>query len=198
MNLITTKNTMGLINETPSVIRRFDESNPCTRNKLTLYNLILRFFKAKTPIISCEVTMRKAICITLLAMLTVFVSCKKEPDRVTVQHILIAFKGSIPKEDLIRNRAEAELLAKEIFERAKNGEDFDALVKEYTDDQHPGIYKISNIGIEPDKSKEEYSRARMVKAFGDTSFKLGVNNISLAEYDPETSKYGWHIIKRIE
>lgn len=142
--------------------------------------------------------MKKAICIMLLSVLPIFVFCKKEPDRVTVQHILIAFKGSIPKEDLNRNRDEAELLAKEIFERAKNGEDFDALVKEYTDDQHPSIYKMSNIGIPPDKSKEEYSRARMVKAFGDVSFKLGVNDIGLAEYHPEISKYGWHIIKRIE
>ncbi len=142
--------------------------------------------------------MKKAICIMLLSVVLIFISCKKEPDNVTVQHILIAFKGSIPKEDLIRNRNKAELLAKEIFERAKNGEDFDALVKEYTDDQHPGIYKMSNIGIDPDKSKDEYSRARMVKAFGDVSFKLQVNDIGLAEYDPEASKYGWHIIKRIE
>jgi parvulin-like peptidyl-prolyl isomerase len=142
--------------------------------------------------------MKKAFCLMLLGMLPVFVFCKKEPDRVTVQHILIAFKGSIPEEGVTRTRDEAELLAKEIFERAKKGEDFDALVKEYTDDQYPGIYKMSNIGIDPDKSKEEYSRARMVKAFGDVSFKLGVNDIGLAEHNPEKSKYGWHIIKRIE
>jgi hypothetical protein len=142
--------------------------------------------------------MKKAICIMLLSMLPVFVFCKKEPDRVAVQHILIAFKGSIPNEDVTRTRDEAELLAKEIFERAKKGEDFDALVKEYTDDQYPGIYKMSNIDITPDKSKEEYSRARMVKAFGDVSFKLEVNEIGLADYDTQASKYGWHIIKRIE
>jgi|GEM_PF-1128242 len=165
---------------------------------MDLYYNLLKFFKAKTQIIFCEVIMKKAICIMLLGVLPIFVFCNKEPDRVTVQHILIAFKGSIPKEDLIRNRNEAELFAKEIFERAKNGEDFDALVKEFTDDQHPGIYKMSNIGIDPDKSRDEYPRARMVKAFGDVSFKLGMNEIGLAEYDPETSKYGWHIIKRIE
>ena len=142
--------------------------------------------------------MKKAICIMLLVMMPVFVFCKKEPDRVTVQHILIAFKGSIPKEDVTRTRDEAELLAKEIFERAKKGEDFDALVKKYTDDQYPGIYKMSNIDITFDKTKEEYSRARIVKSFGDVSFKLEVNDIGLADYDPETSKYGWHIIKRIE
>ena len=142
--------------------------------------------------------MKKAICFMLLAILPICVFCNKEPDRVAVQHILIAFKGSIPNEEVIRNKDEAKKLAKEIFERAKKGEDFDALVKEYTDDQHPGIYKMSNIGISPDASKQEYPRARMVRAFGDVSFKLGVNDIGLAEYDPEASKYGWHIIKRIE
>jgi len=43
--------------------------------------------------------MKKAICIMLLGVLPIFVFCQKEPDRVTVQHILIAFKGSIPKHD---------------------------------------------------------------------------------------------------
>ena len=57
---------------------------------------------------------------------------------------------------------------------------------------------MSNIGISPDKGKQEYPRAQMVRAFGDVSFKLKVNDIGLAEYDPEASKYGWHIIKRIE
>lgn len=142
--------------------------------------------------------MRKVSCFILVVSIFLFISCKGEPKRVTVQHILIAFKGTIPKEDVTRNRSEAELLAHEIFKRAKEGEDFDVLVKEYTDDQYPGIYNMSNIGIPPDQSKGEYSRSRMVKAFGDVSFALSINEIGLAEYDPEASKYGWHIIKRIE
>jgi hypothetical protein len=81
--------------------------------------------------------MKKAICLMLLAILPVFVFCLEEPERVTVQHILIAFKGSIPNENVTRTEDEAKILAKEIFKRAKKGEDFDALVKEYTDDQHP-------------------------------------------------------------
>ena len=142
--------------------------------------------------------MKKAICLMLLAILPICVFSMKEPDRVTVQHILIAFEGSIPDAKVTRSQDEAKKLAKEIFQRAKKGEDFDALVKEYTDDQHPGIYKMSNIGISPDVSKQEFSRSRMVRGFGDVSFKLKVNEIGLAEYDPEASKYGWHIIKRIE
>ena len=121
-----------------------------------------------------------------------------EPDRVAVQHILISFKGSIPKPTVTRTREEAQKLAQEVFERAKKGEDFDSLVKQYTDDEYPGVYRMSNIGVTPDKGRQEYPRAGMVKAFGDVSFSLPVDGIGMAEYDPKESKYGWHIIKRIE
>ena len=121
-----------------------------------------------------------------------------EPERVEVQHILISFKGAIPDEKVTRTREEAEVLAKELFARAKAKEDFDALVKEYTDDQHPGIYRMSNIGITPDSANKEYPREKMVKAFGDVSFSLRVGEVGMAGYDPATSKYGWHIIKRLK
>jgi parvulin-like peptidyl-prolyl isomerase len=133
-----------------------------------------------------------------LMFLVCFTSCKKEPKHVTVQHILIAFKGSIPKETVIRTQEEAQKLALEVFERAKTGEDFDSLAKEYTDDQYPGVYGMSNFNVEPDRDQGESPRSRMVKAFGDVSFKLPVGGIGLAEYDPEDCKYGWHIIKRIK
>ena len=38
----------------------------------------------------------------------------------------------------------------------------------------------------------------MVKSFGDVSFALKAGEIGLAVYDPKASKYGWHIIKRLE
>ena len=142
--------------------------------------------------------MKKTIWVILGIVLFLFISCKKEPDHVTVQHILIAFKGSIPKDSVRRTQFEAELLVKEIFKRAKEGQDFDKLVKNFSDDQYPGIYRMSNFDVEPDESEEEYPRSKMVKAFGDLSFRLSLNQIGLAKYDPDTSKYGWHIIKRIE
>jgi parvulin-like peptidyl-prolyl isomerase len=126
-----------------------------------------------------------------------FSFCKKEPDHVTVQHILIAFKGSVPKDTVTRTQEEAEKLALEIFERAKQGEDFDQLVKEYTDDQYPGVYKMSNFNVDPEMDQGESSRSDMVKAFGDVSFALDVGEIGLAEYSLDECKYGWHIIKRI-
>jgi len=135
--------------------------------------------------------------VILLVASILLISCKKEPDHITVQHILISFKGSIPKETVTRTREEAEKLAIEIFERAKKGEDFDALVKEYTDDNYPGVYKMANFNTEPDRDQGEASRSQMVKDFGDVSFGLSVDEIRMAVFSPERSKYGWHIIKRI-
>ena len=57
---------------------------------------------------------------------------------------------------------------------------------------------MSNKGVPPDQSKPEYPREGMVKGFGDVGFSLPVGGIGMAKYDSETSKYGWHIIKRIE
>jgi hypothetical protein len=127
-------------------------------------------------------------------------SVSAEPERVTVQHILISFRGAIPEDSVTRTQAEAEALAEDIYLRAKAGENFDDLVKEYTDDQVPGIYKMINSGVEPNRKSElrEYPRQGMVRAFGDTGFSLDVGEIGMTEYDPETSKYGWHIIKRLE
>ncbi len=121
-----------------------------------------------------------------------------ETDRISVQHILIAFKGSLPEPKVTRTAAEAEALAAEIFERARKGEDFDALVKKYTDDEYPGVYRMSNFGTTPDKEKKEYARSGMVRAFGDVGFALPAGGVGLAVYDPQRSKYGWHIIKRVE
>jgi parvulin-like peptidyl-prolyl isomerase len=38
----------------------------------------------------------------------------------------------------------------------------------------------------------------MVQAFGDVGFKLEVGAVGMATFDPKTSKYGWHIIKRLK
>ena len=121
-----------------------------------------------------------------------------EPDHVMVQHILVAFQGTIPGSSITRSRDEAETLAKELYARALKGEDFDALVKEFTNDEYPGIYGMANTDIEADAASKEYPRARLVKAMGDVSFRLRIGEIGLAVYDPAASKYGWHIIKRIK
>ena len=119
-----------------------------------------------------------------------------EPERVTIQHVLIGFQGSVPGKGITRTQEEAKALAQQVLERAKKGEDFDALVKQYTDDSAPGIYTLANNGVTP--AQGEWPRRRMVAAFGDTGFPLKVGEIGMAEYDPTRSPFGWHVIKRLK
>jgi parvulin-like peptidyl-prolyl isomerase len=146
--------------------------------------------------------MRTLACLALLTLAVLpsasAIQDRVEPDRVTVQHILIAFKGSVPDPKVTRSQADAERLALKVLEKAKAGEDFDAMVKAYSNDAYPGIYKMANRGVTPDASRQEFPRTKMVQAFGDVSFGLEVGAIGLAPYDPATSRFGWHIIKRLE
>jgi len=119
-----------------------------------------------------------------------------EPDHIQVQHVLIAFSGSLPGQAVKRNKEEARALAYDLLKQAQDGADFDAMVKQYTDDSPPGIYGMSNLGVAPGPG--EYPRNRMVAAFGDTGFPLEVGKIGIADFDPRTSPYGWHIVKRLK
>lgn len=120
----------------------------------------------------------------------------KEPEHIKLQHILIAFAGKVPGKNVTRTEAEAAALAAQLLERARAGEDFDALVKAHTDDRHPGIYGLSNRGVTPKQG--EFPRERMVPAFGDVGFALQPGETGMAPYDRTKSPYGWHIIRRLE
>jgi len=120
---------------------------------------------------------------------------KTEPEVVTVQHILISF-GRKSGKKIDRDKRTAERLASEILERARDGEDFDALVKEYTNDSYPGIFTMTNRGA-PLRANST-TRDGMVPGFGDVSFGLEVGEIGMAKYHAALSPYGWHIIKRLE
>ncbi len=119
-----------------------------------------------------------------------------EPEHIQVQHILIAFSGSLPGQAVNRTQEEARNLAYDLLKQAQGGADFGALVKQYTDDSPPGIYGMSNLGVTPGQG--EYPRNQMVAAFGDTGFPLEVGKIGIADFDPRTSPYGWHIVKRLK
>lgn len=114
-----------------------------------------------------------------------------------MQHILVSFGDKIPGKMIARTEEQSRALAASLLDRARKGEDFDALVKQYTDDQHPGIYAMANNGVRP-RSRDEYPRAGMVGCFGDLSFSLAVGEIGVCELDAKRSPYGWHIIKRLQ
>ena len=118
-----------------------------------------------------------------------------EPDRIEIQHVLISFAGS--GTSATRSKEEAAALGAEVLARAQAGEDFGGLVQELTDDSFPGIYRLANNGVSP-ASGNEYPRNRMVAAFGDVGFGLGVGDVGIANFDQRTSPYGWHIIKRLK
>jgi hypothetical protein len=121
----------------------------------------------------------------------------KEPDHIKVQHILIGFTGSVPGKNISRTVEEARALAYSLVDSAKAGISFDDLVVRHTDDSPPGIYGMSNLGVNASAGKE-YPRNQMVPAFGNVGFKLQVGEIGVADYDPKTSPYGFHVIKRVE
>jgi peroxiredoxin len=120
------------------------------------------------------------------------------PDRVQVQHLLIAFAGSVPGKKILRSKQDAARLADEVLARAKAGEDFGELVKRYTSDVLPGIYNLANYNIEIDDDFEESERGNLVQSFGDVAFSLAVGEIGMAEFHPIKSRFGWHIIKRLK
>ena len=122
-------------------------------------------------------------------------SLEAEPNLVTVQHVLIAFEGTV--ENVTRSREAAEALAMEIFERAKHEEDFDALMEEYSDDRGGGIYGLVNDAEDADEARSIYPRKKMAQYFGDVAFTLDVGEVGLAHFDPNKCKFGWHVIKRI-
>jgi hypothetical protein len=119
---------------------------------------------------------------------------KSEPDHIEIAHILISFAGT--RTAAKRSKADAEKLAGEVLARVRKGEDFDRLMRDYSDDTGPGVYRMANRGAT--SSAGEYPRADMVPAFGDVGFQLDAGQVGMASYDRDKSPYGWHIIKRLK
>lgn len=124
-------------------------------------------------------------------------SAKGEPSRLRVLHVLIAFRGSLrAAETVTRSQDEAEVLAREILARARRGEDFKKLMKDYSNDTGEGNYILVNHGVVARGS--EHKRANFALGFTNVAWSLAVGEIGLAPYDPNSSPFGYHVIKRIE
>jgi len=149
-----------------------------------------------------RVTVTVTVAIAIVLSLSVLPAAAKkpkkepEPNRVVVQHFLIGFHKSIKTKKIERSKKEARDLAEKLYQRALDGEDFDALVQEYTDDKYPGIMSLTNKGA-PMRGDSRI-RADVVFGFGDLAFSLGVGEIGIVAYGFSASPYGWHIMKRLE
>ena len=125
----------------------------------------------------------------------------QQPERAVSMHVLIAFAdtplGTIQK----RSREQAAQLALEVLERARRGEDFATLVREYSDDPdkatNHGRRALRNFGVAPEPGREEEAR-RHDSAFGDVLFSLDRGEVGLVEYDPKRSPLGFFVVQRVE
>ena len=114
-----------------------------------------------------------------------------ETGQVIVQHVLIGWKdtpaakaGRADEKAKNRDKAEADKMAQEVMTKAKAGEDFVALMKQYSED--PGSKDDGRpYPVTPD--------AQMVEPFKDLSMRLKMGEVGLVK-----SPFGWHVIKRIE
>jgi parvulin-like peptidyl-prolyl isomerase len=95
----------------------------------------------------------------------------------SVRHILLLTQGKTDAEKVEIHKKMEELLT-----RARNGEDFAALAKEFTED--PG--SKDNGGL-----YEDFGRGRMVKPFEEAAFTVPVGEIS----DIVETQFGYHILK---
>lgn len=98
----------------------------------------------------------------------------------SVRHILLLTQGKTDPE-----KAEARKKIEDILARAKAGEDFAALAKQYSED--PG--SKDNGGL-----YEDFGRGQMVKPFEDAAFSVPVGEMSGVV---ETA-YGYHILKIVD
>jgi len=146
--------------------------------------------------------LRVTVAIAIVLSLSVLPAAAKkpkkeaEPNRVVVQHFLIGFDKSIKTKKIARSKKDARDLAEKLYQQALDGEDFNALVQEYTDDKYPGIMSLTNKGA-PMRGDSQ-TRDDVVFGFGDLAFSLGVGEIGIVAYGFSASPYGWHIIKRLE
>lgn len=114
------------------------------------------------------------------------VDVSSQPAEISARHLLIAYKGGLRASPGIgRSKAEALTRAEEAHKRALAGEDFVALVKQYSDEPGAGD-RGGDLG--------KFDRQSMVPAFANAAFALKVGEISAVV----ETQFGYHVIKRTE
>ncbi|MDE6663960.1 MAG: peptidylprolyl isomerase [Lachnospiraceae bacterium] len=105
-----------------------------------------------------------------------------EARTITVQHVLLktyALDGTGQKIEYTQKaREDARKTAYEVWEKAVDGEDFDELIRHYSED---------------DKSSYSFGKGEMDPEFEKAAFNLATGEIS----DVIESEYGYHVIKCI-
>ncbi len=114
------------------------------------------------------------------------VDIASQPLEISARHLLVSYKGGLRAGPGIgRSKAEALARAEEAQKRAAAGEDFVALIKQYSDE--PGA-------AERGGDLGKFDRSSMVPAFANAAFALKVGEIS----GVVETQFGFHVIKRTE
>lgn len=108
------------------------------------------------------------------------------PTEIAASHILVQYAGAqSAKAAIARTKDQAQVRAEEARRRARGGEDFAVLVKEYSDE--PGAAERAG-------ALGRFPHHAMVKPFADAAFRLKVGEISNIVESP----FGFHVILRTE
>jgi parvulin-like peptidyl-prolyl isomerase len=114
-----------------------------------------------------------------------------EPGSVMVQHVLISWKDvpaakhqQLDPRAKDRTKTDADKIATDVLAKARGGEDFKALMKQYSED--PGSKDTA-------RPYEVSADAPLVEPFKKLSLRLKMGEVGLVK-----SPFGWHIIKRVE
>ena len=101
---------------------------------------------------------------------------------VQVAHIMVKFSKTATDQE----KANAKTKIDEIYAKLKQGQDFESLARQFSDDKQTA----DKGGV-----MAPFKSGRWPKAFEDASFALKANN-EISE--PVMTPYGWHILKRID
>jgi len=119
------------------------------------------------------------------------------PRRVKVKQILVRWSGARDPRGSKLDRSEAELLARALLARARNGTEFKKLVANEAD---AGL-EVEILTVVADfktRGAGEYSRADLPPALAELVFNLDVGEVGLCEFHEKESPYGWHVVLRVE
>jgi peptidyl-prolyl cis-trans isomerase C len=109
----------------------------------------------------------------------------EQPEMVRASHILLSTMDPATKTPIADDKKLAKRkVAEEVLKRARAGEDFAKLAKEFSEDP----------GSRENGGEYKFSRGQMVPEFENTAFSLAINQVS----DIVTTQFGYHIIKLSE
>lgn len=109
----------------------------------------------------------------------------ERPETVRAAHILLSTRDPNTNQELsAEKKKEKKQQLEKVLEKARKGEDFAALAREYSEDP----------GSKSKGGEYTFGRGQMVPEFESTAFSLKTNEVS----DIVTTQFGYHIIKLYE